>query len=141
MAGFEHSVTIDRPAAEVFAFLTDVSNETQWQENLIEVKVVSPGPFGVGSKGEDTRRQGSRLFLHRWTCTEFEPDRTFACKVTTPVPYRARYTLDPVDGGATRVTLSARPTVLSSLVWPLFISAGKRQYGRDFASLKRVLES
>lgn len=139
---FETSVTIDRPAAEVFAFLTDVANETQWQENLVEVRLASPGPIGVGSRGEDTRRQGSRLFLHRWTCTELEPDRTFARKVTTPVPFRERYQLEPVDGGgATKVTMSARPTVLSLLLWPLVGSASTRQSARDLATLKRVLEA
>jgi len=49
MAHIEASITIDRPIAEVFAFATDFAKATQWQPGIIEARVTSSGPVGVGT--------------------------------------------------------------------------------------------
>lgn len=137
---FNQSVTINRPVADVFAFLVDVENEPKWQKDLTEAKVTSPGPIGIGSTGEDLRTSGRRQIVTKWEVTQFEPNTMLAFKVTKPVPFTASYQFDSLEGG-TKVTVAASPARWSFLLWPLFVVAGKKQYTRDFASLKRVLET
>ena len=55
MARFETSVTIDRPVEEVWKFITDLSNMPKWS-NILESKQTSPGPMGVGTMIQDTRK-------------------------------------------------------------------------------------
>ena len=50
MATFEFTVTINRPAADVFKALTDFASYAKWQSGVIESKQISAGAMGVGSK-------------------------------------------------------------------------------------------
>ncbi len=140
MARFAQSVIIDRPVEEVFAFLARLENETLWQQGLIEAKVTSDGPIGVGSTGEEVRSSMGRRVTTAWTVTAWEPDRRFAFKVTKPVPFTAAYDFATVPGG-TRVEITAEPTGFSRLLWPLIAGTGRKQYETDFAKLKQVLEA
>jgi uncharacterized protein YndB with AHSA1/START domain len=36
--------TIDRPVEEVFAFVSDPTNDPQWHETVLEVTPISEGP-------------------------------------------------------------------------------------------------
>ncbi|MEO8462318.1 MAG: SRPBCC family protein, partial [Chloroflexota bacterium] len=56
MAAFESSIEIDRSVDDVFAFLADPSNETQWQSGLIDSSFTSNGPVAVGTTGRDIRK-------------------------------------------------------------------------------------
>ncbi|HET9589412.1 MAG TPA: SRPBCC family protein, partial [Anaerolineales bacterium] len=56
MIKVEHSVIIERPVPEVFAFVADPANNTKWQEGLVESHLDSPGPMGVGSQVVDVRK-------------------------------------------------------------------------------------
>lgn len=49
MKHVEASITINRPIAEVFAFVTDFSKATQYQPGIIEARVTSSGSVGVGT--------------------------------------------------------------------------------------------
>jgi uncharacterized protein YndB with AHSA1/START domain len=44
MTKLESSVVINRPPEEVFAFVTDFENSTQWMAELVEGKKTSEGP-------------------------------------------------------------------------------------------------
>jgi uncharacterized membrane protein len=48
MPSAQHSVTIDKPVDEVFAFFTDVSNEPQWRDQVKEIR--AEGPPAVGTR-------------------------------------------------------------------------------------------
>ena len=63
MIEFRKSVVIDRPVGEVFAFLSDSTNETQWQSGLVEsrhtatatrLRRLEAGPRagGAGTRGD-----------------------------------------------------------------------------------------
>lgn len=133
-------VVIERPVDEVFAYLTDVSNEVEWQSNLLEAALTSDGPVGQGTTGRDVRRSMGMKVVSAWECTAFEPGRMFAFTVSKPITFTASYTFEPVEGG-TRVTMKASPTGSAKIVWPLMASMGRKQYAADFARLKAVLEA
>src|SRR5207244_9141017 len=45
----ESTTSIARPAAAVFAFVSDVRNDPQWHTDILEAKLTADGPIGVGS--------------------------------------------------------------------------------------------
>jgi hypothetical protein len=47
---------VDRPAAEVFAFVSDHLNAPLWQSGLHEVRRTADGPIGVGTEHVFVRR-------------------------------------------------------------------------------------
>ncbi len=49
METFENTVTIQRPAEDVFAFLADFENIPRWNYAIAATKKTSPGPVGVGT--------------------------------------------------------------------------------------------
>ncbi len=46
----EKIITINRPVAEVFAYVSDLPRGTEWQPGLVEVRRITEGPEGVGTQ-------------------------------------------------------------------------------------------
>jgi hypothetical protein len=55
MATFQNTVTIARPADEVFAFLADFGNIPAWNYAIGHTVQTSPGQAGVGATYRQTR--------------------------------------------------------------------------------------
>jgi hypothetical protein len=55
MAAFQNTVTIARPADEVFAFLADFGNIPAWNYAIARTVQTSPGPARVGATYRQTR--------------------------------------------------------------------------------------
>jgi len=55
MATFQNTVTIARPANEVFAFLADFGNIPAWNYAIARTVQTSPGQAGVGATYRQTR--------------------------------------------------------------------------------------
>ncbi len=51
----ETSVVINRPIEDVFNYSTDPGNTPEWQTGLLESRLTSAGPIGVGSTIRDVR--------------------------------------------------------------------------------------
>jgi len=49
MIDVARSITINRPVAEVFAYVSDVSNEPAWHTDVLEARQTSAGPIGIGT--------------------------------------------------------------------------------------------
>ena len=56
MAQFELSVCVERPADEVFAFMTDVDRQPDWQRGVLSSQHARAGPHHVGTQFEKGRR-------------------------------------------------------------------------------------
>lgn len=86
---FTNTITIDRPPAEVFAFLARFENVPLWNEAIRETRKISPGPVGVGSRYVQTRSLPTRR-EETFEVTEYEPDRSLAIRGTFgPFPGRS----------------------------------------------------
>lgn len=85
------SVTIERPVAEVFAYVADVRNDPTWQRGVTSVQV--GGPPGVGGKVVQMRNVLGRQVEGTAICTRFEPEREIAFEGTSEsVAYHGRFT-------------------------------------------------
>jgi uncharacterized protein YndB with AHSA1/START domain len=138
------SVTILRPAGDVFAVLTDVGNAARWSSAL-EEELLTPGPLRVGSR----RRAAvpgfaGRTMENEMELTELVPDRRLAMHGVAgfPFPVRIVAELEPADGSAVlRWTTWLEPGGLMRLLGPVLAASYKRSFGRDLARLKSMMES
>ena len=107
MIKVELNIEIQRPVAEVFAFVTNPANDAKWQEGLIESRLVSEGPMGVGSKLHDARKFLGMKMESDLEVTGYEPNKLFSLKVASgPMQFEIKQTFEAVGGG-TRIALVA----------------------------------
>jgi uncharacterized protein YndB with AHSA1/START domain len=77
MPTFQNTVTIQRPADEVFAFLADFENIPKWNYAIEDTSKASAGPVGVGTRYRQTRTVPGRS-VEGFEVTVFEPARRLA---------------------------------------------------------------
>jgi uncharacterized membrane protein len=56
MIEVDNTIRIDRPIAEVFAFLSDLENLPKWNYYVLKVTKLSNGPIGIGSVYHQIRK-------------------------------------------------------------------------------------
>jgi len=56
MIEFNNTIRINRPIAEVFAFLCDLENLPKWNYYVLKVTKLSDGPIGIGSVYHQIRK-------------------------------------------------------------------------------------
>lgn len=143
MIKMEQSIVINCPSEQVFTFIANPENETKWQADLVESTFTSNGAVGVGSKGRDLRQFMGKPVETTWEVTEYQPSQKMAFRVITgPIPFQGSYIFEPVqDGTKFTFTAWAETKGLSKLFDPIVSRMGKKQYERDLATLKTVLET
>jgi uncharacterized protein YndB with AHSA1/START domain len=106
MAPIVRSVELSRSAEDVFAYVTDISRATEWQENLVREELEGQGPLGVGSRMRMTRRLGRGERTMTSEMTEFDPPRSFGFRgIDGPVRAIGKGTVAPVGEGGSRFTM------------------------------------
>ena len=143
MITVDHSVVIDRPIQEVFAFLADGENHIQWRSGLVEWKMTSEGPVGVGSTSSEVLQFLGRRMETSYELTEFEQDRKLAFKTTSgPIPMDGSYTLESAGSG-TKLTfrIQGESGGFFRLAEHVLVRMVRRQVESDFGNLKDLLEA
>ena len=143
MAKAEASIVINRPAHDVFVYMTDVDKETEWQGELLEAKQTSNGPLSVGATVREVRNFMNSRMEVVFEITELDPDRKMAFKsISAPFPMNGWYRLEPVEGG-TNVTffIEGELTGIFRMTEPIVAQTAKRQINADLGRLKALLES
>jgi carbon monoxide dehydrogenase subunit G len=143
MARTEHTVVVERPPDEVFAFLTDLSNVPEWQSGAIEVREPE-GELAVGTTYVEVLKFLGRRIETTIQVTEYEPARRFSIETLSgPIPFQVQHTLEPAGAGGTKlsVTLEGEPGGFFKLAEPLVMRNAQRQVENDFATLKRMVEA
>jgi carbon monoxide dehydrogenase subunit G len=141
MIKIEHSVLVNRPVQEVFAYATDPANLPEWQTSALEARV--DGPMQPGATGAIVRKFLGRRMESNVRFDEYEPPRKFALQATSgPVAFRVRQTYEP-EGEGTRinVAMEGEPGGFFKLAEPLVGRAIRRELESNFATLKDLLES
>jgi carbon monoxide dehydrogenase subunit G len=130
----ELSIDIARTPEDVFAYLTDVANLPAWQT-------------GVKSATEhDGRIEESRSLFGKEVDTTFEiaereEPRLFTLRALDgPLRLTVRHELEPADG-ETRLKVTAEGDVPGGFAAGLLAKGAEKQFRKDFARLKEILES
>lgn len=145
MAPIVHTVEIDRKPEDVFAYLTDLSRFTEWQEAVVSARSLDDGPMIVGSKATMTRRMGKREQTMTTELTEWSPPRSYAFRgIDGPIRAIGKGTLEPAgDGQRTRFTfaLDFEGHGIGKLLIPLVVRRQARtEMAKSHEALKERLE-
>jgi uncharacterized protein YndB with AHSA1/START domain len=135
---------IRRPCAEVAAYAGDPTHAPDWYANISSVEWRTPPPVGVGSRMDFVATFLGRRLAYTYEVAEFDPGRRLVMRTADgPFPMETTYTWEPLDAGATLMTLRnrGRPAGFSALVAPFLAGAMLRANRKDLAALRGVLES
>ena len=145
MAPIVRSVELSRSPEDVFAYVTDISRATEWQENLVREELEGQGPVGVGSHVQMTRRIGRGERTMTAKMTAYDPPQSFGFRgIDGPIRAIGKGTVEPVGEGRSRFTmeLDFEGHGIGKLLVPLVV---RRQAPNDLdgslARLKALLES
>jgi uncharacterized membrane protein len=134
---FDFEVTIARPVADVFAYVTDVRNVPKWQESAVSAEWLEEGH----------RFRERRQFMGRDADLELEvtareADRRFDVRaVKAPVKFEIHHSFEAVAGG-TRVHVRGEAKLGGALRFAAGMARrqAEHQFRRDFERLKGLLE-
>jgi len=143
MVRIEFSLVVERPAEEVFAYLTDPERLPEWQAGVLEARKESSEPMGVGTRMQDVRTFLGRKIDSTVEVTAYDPPKVFGLKtVTGPVPFEITHTLEAANGG-TRITFrgEGEPGGFFKLAEPIVARTAERRFKTDFETLKELVEA
>ena len=145
MIHVEVKVDIDRPAPEVFAYLEEVENNTQWLKGMRSTRWTSPRPVGVGSTYEQRSHFLGRDIRTSFEVTRHEPGRlvTIESREGSSFPITVTRQVEPDGPGRSHVTeiVDGDASGFYSVTTPLLRRMVQRNIQRDYGSLKRLLEA
>jgi uncharacterized protein YndB with AHSA1/START domain len=141
---FTIETDIDRPPAEVFAYITDPGKLATWQTNTVSAEVEGGGPLRLGSRLREVHSApGGKQLESLVEVSEFEPDSRFGLQMLEgKLLVHGLMTLAPAGSG-TRMAFRAygQPTGVLKLLKPILRSTLKRQFAAHCATLKQQLEA
>jgi uncharacterized membrane protein len=143
MLKINYSIEIEKPLAEVFAYVTDIENFPVWSSEVEKAWKTSEGPMGKGTTFSSAAKVLGRQIENTIEVTEYEPNSKWFLKPTSgPVSGEIQYHFEPVDGGTKfSVALDADAGGFFKLGEPIVNRMLQRQYETNGATLKDLLES
>ena len=138
------SVVVQAPIEETWAIVADIPLQPSWMVEMREVRITTPGPTGVGTRGEATVRIAGISVTDPVEVTEFQPPHRFAIRHEGLFAGGGLITLEAsVDGSSTTVRWE------ETLISPLLPALGalvqapilRAIFQGDLARLKRLIET
>jgi carbon monoxide dehydrogenase subunit G len=139
----ELTIEIERSPEDVFAYLTDVSNLTTWQDGVHRAEIVDGGEVRAGARIGESRHMLGRELHTTLEIADFDPPRVFALRALDgPVPFSVRHELEPAgEGTQLRVIGEAEIALLPGFAAGIMERRARKQFQKDFERLKHILES
>jgi hypothetical protein len=136
------SIFIERPARQVFDFVSTPENDFQWQYGILATARLPKGSGAMRTFFRSIGHLMGRRNLSTFEITEFEPNKKYGFKsLSGPVHSRTSYTLEK-DNGRTRIHVSIQASapnffhITEKLLWKTM----KKQLEEDVARLRAILE-
>jgi uncharacterized protein YndB with AHSA1/START domain len=140
MVTIDVTLDIDRPVADVFAYLTDPRRMPEWVSTVKEVK--ADGPPRLGAKLVQTHAFLGRSVSVTAEITAYEEDREVAFATRSPLPVTQTLTLRPEGSGTRlRAVMEADFGVFRPAAEGIVAARARREYERDLGRLKDLLEA
>lgn len=143
MIHVKHSIAIERPPDEVFAYLATPENIPHWQEGVVDASVIGGLPAGPDTTIEVRRKLMGRTLTIVFQTTEFVENQRFAfASVSGPVSMSAEVEVASQDSGAVvTFSVSGKPDGALGLAGPFIEQIIRRETLANSARLKEILES
>jgi uncharacterized membrane protein len=138
-----HSIEIDRPAAEVFAFVSDFPTNPKWQRGQRSCRWTSDPPLRVGSTYEQHARFLGKDMVNSFEVLEVAPGRRVKFASTGgSFPLAITRTVEPLGESRARFSehVDGEPGGFFRIAEPLLRPLVKQSIKRDFPRLKALLE-
>ena len=142
MIDFTVETPIDRPADEVFAYVTDPGKLATWQSNTVSSTPEPPGPVRLGTRLREVHKgPGGKEFPSLVEVTEYDPGRRFALRVVEGTPVHADMTFEPTATGGTLFRFRAHGSLSGPmrLTEPLLGRMLRKQFTQQCTTLKQTL--
>lgn len=142
MAHAEYSVTVSRPAQDVFDYLAEGTHNREWRAGVLEIARTSEAAGEGATYRQVLAGPGGRRIDGDYRITVFDPPARLGFQVTAgPARPAGVFELSETDGQATRVrfALDVTPTGLMKLMTPM-ISKQMKQEVAQLDNLKSILE-
>jgi uncharacterized protein YndB with AHSA1/START domain len=135
------TVQIARPPDEVFAFVTDPTKLSAWQD-AEEVQQLTDGPVRAGTRFREVHKAMGRRRVEVTEVVECDPGRLFHIRVLEGPPIDGRWEFTPTPSGGTSVTLTPRAHLpgRARIANPIMEQMTALVFRRFHRRLKRALE-
>ena len=137
-------IVIERPRAEVAAYVTEPDNAIDWYEHIQRVVWRTPRPLAVGSRVGFFAGFLGKQFEYVYEITVLVPGERLVMRTDQGrVPMETQYVWRDEPGGATRMSLHNRgePRGAGRFGGFLLRRAMRRSSERDLQRLKQLLET
>ncbi len=137
---FEHSIEIERSAAEVFEFVANFENNPRWQGGMKACRWTSDEPMVVGATYvQEARFLGRRIDTH-FRVSEVQPGSSISIE-STKSTFPIQVTRSVQSLGEDRCRVAAHIRGQPTGVLKLFGGMVQRSVAKDYRALKVLLES
>ena len=136
-------IVIDRPAAEVFAYLSDFEQNPTWQNGMKSCVWVTEPPTTIGSRYEQKASFAGREINSTFEVIDYTAgSRVKAMTIESTFPITFTRWVSPLDGSRTRVQvlIEGDSSGLFRMLEPLMAPLVRRSIRKDYARLKELLE-
>jgi uncharacterized protein YndB with AHSA1/START domain len=145
MQRVERSAAIAAPPAEVFAYLSDLDNLSEWQMGITSARRTSEGEMGVGATALVARELMGQVIEATLTVTEYDPPRRIAIgSEVSGVRVLGTLDLAPAADGATTdlgFAMEIRGSLLTTFMEPMIAGAAGGDIDASLERLKRRFAS
>jgi uncharacterized protein YndB with AHSA1/START domain len=141
MLRYASAVTISRPPADVFPYLTDPVKQGLYSD--VPMRQITPGELATGSRMEVMFGMGPLKATIGLEMTEVDANKRMAFDTYSgPIKWQGEYLLKPTDGGGTNLSHEGtmRFTGLWRLLEPLVGAELKNNGAKEMERLKAVVE-
>ena len=141
MMRFEVSTEIKRPLGEVFAYLVDQGNLSEWN-SLVEESRASEMPMRKGTKITIRARFLGRRIDAVNEVTEYLPNQKFVQKGEKPFPLTITNVFEAVGAGTkVTATFEGEPGGFFKIGEPIVARIAKKQFQAQLDTIKELLEA
>jgi len=139
----EKSIHINKPAADVFEFMSQFSNDAKWQSGLVRSEKTSDGPVGMGTTGTYVQKVMGREVSNDVVVTVFEPPKRFGAKTTSgPVQFEFLVTFEEMGGGThLNMHMQGEAGGFFKVAEGLVKNELEKSFDSDLQKLKEILEA
>jgi hypothetical protein len=138
------SAEIQRPAPDVFAYVSDFENNPRWQAGMRSCRWTSTPPHGLGATYDQVARFLGKDIVSSFEVIEFEPGRRVKITSTAgPFPITETRTVEPTAADRCRIDALVEGDARGffRVAGPVMRIMVHRSVRGDYRRLKRQLET
>jgi uncharacterized membrane protein len=144
MVNVNVSMLVNRPVADVFAYVANFENYPKWETDFQEVKLLTSRHGGVGTTYQCLLKFPGQKVPSRFEITEYELNRkiAFVGEPAGPATPKGSFLFEPVEGG-TKIISLPRPEFrgLFRLLEAMVTGYIRKNNLAHLSNLQRLLES